>query len=52
MRECGSFSLAGSFIAADVPSFGDGLLVLKWAFKKLPKSIPEALKKDLGPWLD
>jgi hypothetical protein len=26
----------------------DRILELKWAFKKLPKSIPEALKKDLG----
>jgi len=25
---------------------GDGLFDFKWAFKKLPKSIPEALKKD------
>jgi len=27
---------------------GYGLFDFKWAFKKLPKSIPEALKKDLG----
>ncbi len=32
----------------DVRYFGDGLFNFEWAFKKLPKSIPEALKKDLG----
>jgi len=35
-------------IAVDVRYFGDSLFDFKWAFKKLPKSIPEALKKDLG----
>jgi len=35
-------------IAVDVKYFWDGLFDFKWAFKKLPKSIPEALKKDLG----
>ncbi len=35
-------------IAVDVRYFGEGLFDFKWAFKKLPKSIPEALKKDLG----
>jgi hypothetical protein len=39
-------------IAADVGYFVDSILDFKWAFKKLPKSIPEALKKDLGMWLD
>ncbi len=31
----------------DVRHFGDSLFDFKWACKKLPKSIPEALKKDL-----
>jgi len=35
-------------IAVGVRYFGDGLFDFRWAFKKLPKSIPEALKKDLG----
>jgi hypothetical protein len=39
-------------ITVDVNKFEDRFLDFKWAFKKLPKSIPEALKKDLGPWLD
>jgi len=34
-------------IAVDVRYFGDSFFDFKWAFKKLPKSIPEALKKDL-----
>jgi len=34
-------------ISVDVRYFGVGLFDFKWAFKKLPKSIPEALKKDL-----
>jgi hypothetical protein len=38
--------------AEDVKYFEDSILVFKWAFKKLPKSIPKALKKDLGLWLD
>jgi len=45
-------SLAGdryrSLAIVDVRYFGDSLFDFKWAFKKLPKSIPEALKKDLG----
>jgi len=32
-------------IAVDVRYFGDSFFDFKWAFKKLPKSIPEALKK-------
>jgi hypothetical protein len=32
-------------IAVDVTYFVDSISDLKWAFKKLPKSIPEALKK-------
>jgi len=32
-------------IAVDVRYSGDGFFDFKWAFKKLPKSIPEALKK-------
>ncbi|MDA2918838.1 hypothetical protein MYX76_04990 [Desulfobacterota bacterium AH_259_B03_O07] len=32
----------------DLRYFRDGLFDFNWAFKKLPKSIPEALKKDLG----
>ncbi len=32
-------------IAVDVRYFGDGLFDFKWAFKKLRKSIPKALKK-------
>ncbi len=35
-----------------MPSNSGQFLDFKWAFKKLPKSIPEALKKDLGLWLD
>ncbi|MDA2919823.1 hypothetical protein MYX76_10080 [Desulfobacterota bacterium AH_259_B03_O07] len=35
-------------IAVGVRYFGDNLFDFKWAFKKLPKSIPEALRKDLG----
>ncbi|MDA2920441.1 hypothetical protein MYX76_13280 [Desulfobacterota bacterium AH_259_B03_O07] len=35
-------------IAVDIKYFGDCLFDFKWAFKKLPKSIPEALRKDLG----
>ena len=35
-------------VIVDVRYLGDGLFDFKWAFKKLPKSIPEALKKDLG----
>jgi len=34
-------------IAVDVRYFEDSLFDFKWAFKKLPKSIPKALKKDL-----
>jgi len=34
-------------VAVDVRYFGDSLFDFKWAFKKLPKSIPKALKKDL-----
>ncbi|MDA2920123.1 hypothetical protein MYX76_11645 [Desulfobacterota bacterium AH_259_B03_O07] len=34
-------------ITVEVTYFGDGLFNFEWAFKKLPKSIPEALKKDL-----
>jgi len=34
-------------ITLDVRYFGGSLFDFKWAFKKLPKSIPEALKKDL-----
>jgi len=37
-----------STVIVDVRYFGDSLFDFKWAFKKLPKSIPEALKKDLG----
>ncbi|MDA2918343.1 hypothetical protein MYX76_02410 [Desulfobacterota bacterium AH_259_B03_O07] len=37
-----------SFAIVDVRYFGDDLFDFKWAFKKLPKSIPKALKKDLG----
>jgi len=33
--------------AVYVRYFRDSLFDFKWAFKKLPKSIPEALKKDL-----
>jgi len=35
-------------VIVDVRYFGVGLFDFKWAFKKLPKSIPEALEKDLG----
>jgi len=31
----------------EVRYFGDSLFDFNWAFKKLPKSIPQALKKDL-----
>jgi len=44
--------LKNGVIAVGVRYFVDSLLDLKWAFKKLPKSIPKASKKDLGLWLD
>jgi len=37
---------ASPVIAVDVRYFGDGRFDFKWAFKKLPKSIPGALKDD------
>jgi len=28
------------------------MLDLKWAFKEIPKAIPEMLKEELGSWFD
>jgi hypothetical protein len=39
-------------VIVSVRYFGDLILDSEWAFKKFPKSIPEALKKDLGLWMD
>jgi hypothetical protein len=39
-------------VIAEVRYLVVSVLDLIWAFIKLPKSIPEALKKDLGAWLD
>jgi len=41
------YKLRVSAVIVDVRYLGDGLFDFKWAFKKLPKSIPKALKKDL-----
>jgi len=39
------YKLRVSAVIVDVRYFGDSLFDFKWAFKKLSKSIPEALKK-------
>ncbi|MDA2919077.1 hypothetical protein MYX76_06215 [Desulfobacterota bacterium AH_259_B03_O07] len=42
------YKLRVSAVIVDVRYLEDSIFDFKWAFKKLPKSIPEALKKDLG----
>ncbi len=53
MERSEAISFLDCFVAlllaiVDVRYIGDSLFGFKWPFKKLPKSIPKALKKDLG----